>query len=352
MSAPPTDPEPLETEEVKALEVERDFLLRSLDDLEREREAGDLGESDYHSLKDDYTARAAAVLRSITDARAGASASPSTPPSPRRRGATIAWIAVVVLVGVLAGIFVARSAGQRDEGDTATGGVREQVATRLAEGEELARQGDFDGAIEKFDEVLAEEPANAQALTAKGAVLIGDDQVEEGIASLREAIEVEPAFLDPWAILLVALNERGRADEALVDVGELVSGGDTDIALGVAEQLIRVDPLLAVKVYDQILEVEPDQARALTYRGWTLHLVAQEEGAPADLDEEALAYLDRAVAADPELSDALAFRAIVLKELGRIDEARAALAAFDASDPPEIMQTIVDQTGLREELAG
>ena len=128
--------------------------------------------------------------------------------------------------------------------------------------------------------MLEEEPANAQALTAKGAVLIGDDQLEEGLAALREAIAAEPTFLDPWGIMLVALEQRGREDEALADVRALVEAGDTDVALGVAEQLIRIDPLLAVKVYDQILDVEPEQARALTYRGWTLHLVAQEEGAP------------------------------------------------------------------------
>ena len=41
------------------LEEEREFLLRSLRDLEREREAGDIDDDDYRTLHDDYTARAA-----------------------------------------------------------------------------------------------------------------------------------------------------------------------------------------------------------------------------------------------------------------------------------------------------
>src|SRR5690606_37957028 len=45
-------------DDLVALEEQRDFLLRSLDDLEREREAGDLDDDDYQALKDDYTARA------------------------------------------------------------------------------------------------------------------------------------------------------------------------------------------------------------------------------------------------------------------------------------------------------
>jgi hypothetical protein len=52
------------------LEEERDFLLRSLDQLEAERDAGELDEDDYRSLKDGYTARAAEVLRALDEDRA------------------------------------------------------------------------------------------------------------------------------------------------------------------------------------------------------------------------------------------------------------------------------------------
>ena len=45
------------------LEAERDFLLRSLDDLEAERDAGNIDDDTYRTLHDDYTARAAAVIR-------------------------------------------------------------------------------------------------------------------------------------------------------------------------------------------------------------------------------------------------------------------------------------------------
>ena len=54
---------------------QREFLLRSLEDLEREHDAGDLDDADYIALKDDYTARAAAALRAEPAAR-----------RPRRRG--------------------------------------------------------------------------------------------------------------------------------------------------------------------------------------------------------------------------------------------------------------------------
>ena len=57
----------LDPDALAALEEERDFLLRSLEDLEREHAAGDVDDSDFEELKDDYTARAAAVIRAIED---------------------------------------------------------------------------------------------------------------------------------------------------------------------------------------------------------------------------------------------------------------------------------------------
>src|SRR5205807_2391199 len=93
------------------LEEEREFLLRSLRDLEREREAGDIEEGDYRTLRDDYTARAAAVLRSIDDGRAQL-------PARRARNVRrlVATVAVVVVVALGAGVLVARASGERVAG--------------------------------------------------------------------------------------------------------------------------------------------------------------------------------------------------------------------------------------------
>ena len=59
----------LDPDVLAALERERDFLLRSLDDLDAERAAGDLDTSDHAALADDYTRRLAEVARSIDEER-------------------------------------------------------------------------------------------------------------------------------------------------------------------------------------------------------------------------------------------------------------------------------------------
>src|SRR4051794_35217879 len=60
----------LDPDELAALEEQRDFLLASIVDLDREHDAGDLEDDDYRTLKDDYTARAAEVLRAIDERHA------------------------------------------------------------------------------------------------------------------------------------------------------------------------------------------------------------------------------------------------------------------------------------------
>ena len=52
------------------LEAERDFLLRSLEDLDSELATGNIDPDTYRVLHDDYTARASAVIQSIADSNA------------------------------------------------------------------------------------------------------------------------------------------------------------------------------------------------------------------------------------------------------------------------------------------
>ena len=62
----------MDPDRLASLEEERRFLLRSLADLEREHDAGDVDEPDYRELRDGYTARTAAILRAIESGRATA----------------------------------------------------------------------------------------------------------------------------------------------------------------------------------------------------------------------------------------------------------------------------------------
>ena len=80
--------------DLAALEEERDFLLRSLRDLDAEHDAGDIDDVDYETLRDDYTVRTAVVLRALEQADSrcrpagrGAGGSVRLPGRGRRPGA-------------------------------------------------------------------------------------------------------------------------------------------------------------------------------------------------------------------------------------------------------------------------
>ena len=199
------------------LEEQRDFLLRSLADLDRERAAGDVDEHDYAALKDDYTARAAAVLRAIEAGRTSLATDP-----PRRFGRRVGIAAGVLALAVVAGALVASSSGRREPGQFSSGDVRQSVTEKLNEAGRLFSTGDAAGAVALYDEVLQDQPANAEALTYKGwALYTRLDDPEAALTSLLEAATAHPDYPDVHAFLAVVFFRNGLAPQASAELGRL-----------------------------------------------------------------------------------------------------------------------------------
>jgi tetratricopeptide (TPR) repeat protein len=171
---------------------------------------------DFQALDDDYTARAARVIRAIE--AHGARVAASRPRRSRLRGLAIA--AGVLAFAVLAGVLVAQTAGRRQAGETATGSIRETTRTELDQAVTLAADGDYDGAIALYDDVLADQPDNVEALTFKGwfQFLSGD---ADGVVTLIDAVEADPEYPAPHAFLAVVFNRLGRPETALAELDRL-----------------------------------------------------------------------------------------------------------------------------------
>lgn len=229
-SAGPADPDAY-----AALEEQRDFLLESLDDLERERVAGDIDESDYEGLRDDYTARAAAVLRALDDGGARFA-------SARRAGGRKLGVAVIVGVlvfGAGAGLLVARSSGSRTDGASAGNG--EQAARDgLAECLNRFSQGDVLEAVMCYDEVLADEPENVEALTYRGWALIQSTLVDDGLGYLDQAIALDPAYPDARVFRAITYKNQDRFDEARADLA-VVDEGQIPVAMAPLIERLRAE---------------------------------------------------------------------------------------------------------------
>ena len=118
-----------------ALDDERASLLRSLTDLQREYDAGDLDEADYLALKDEYTVRTADLLRHRANVEAGVQ---ETVALARRSRAQRPWRRPVGVIATIAtalgiGVAVARFAGERVGSQGLTGSVRSAGTARSNE---------------------------------------------------------------------------------------------------------------------------------------------------------------------------------------------------------------------------
>jgi tetratricopeptide (TPR) repeat protein len=334
---------PLGPDEVAELEDQRDFLLRSLDDLDAERAAGDIDDTDFRALRDDYIRRTANVARAIEAGRASMAA-PTPRPSGIRRLATFS---VVVVFAALAGVLLARSAGFRSSTETATGDVRASTRTLLLEAGELAGTGDLGAAIERYDAVLEIQPSNAEALAYKAWYLYlgaeeseNDEEIE---ALLDAAVASAPDYPDPRVFRAVLFTNQQRYDEAsdeleafdaadpspsmrqLVDqqglreralVGRLQSNTDTEISVEVygvtaetmaraGQQLVNAGEAgLGIRALGAALDTDPDNVTALVARGDLLVVTGQQTAAddPGGADEliaDGRASIERAVDVDP-----------------------------------------------------
>lgn len=209
------------------LEEERRFLLRSLADLEREYEAGDIDDADYATLRDGYTVRAAAVLREIDGGRANL-----PPKQPRRWGRTFVVAAAVLAGSVAIGFVLAAFWGERQSGQEITGFTPgDDARLLLANARDAMNSGDFAVANELFAQVVEMERQqnrdSAEAIAYFGWTLalltVGDDdgelvgqRLDAARLALDQAIELEPEYADPYCFMaIVEFQFRGDAAAAL-----------------------------------------------------------------------------------------------------------------------------------------
>ncbi len=267
-AARPSTPAPsrrvLDPDALVALEEEREFLLRSLADLDREHDAGDVDDADYSELKDSYTARAAEVIRAIEDRRT-AFESTRQPRDWRRTAAVLTLVGVLAVVG---GWFVFRDAGTRAPGQGLTGDARQDSANLIKQAQGYTGQataaiqnGNADQAVklytkalETYDKALELSPNNVEALTYRAWVLhtvavnseksVAAQLDAQSYAALSDAIAIDPKYADARVFRAILERNAGKfadasADLAAVDMNaippfmvNMVNSVKADVAAG------------------------------------------------------------------------------------------------------------------------
>jgi len=248
------------------LEEQRDFLLRSLDDLEEERAAGAIDDESYRELHDDYTARAAAVIRALRDGV------DTRPPAARSSWTSRLVVAAgIVAFAVAAGVALAFALGARLPGETSSGNsaapaaaprggerarleaaVRERpddIASRLLLARFLEAGDDLPGALEQYDAVIGIDPTSADAYAQSGRILYltaaqaqpadAAALVDAARARLDRSIDLDPDAADPRFFRAIVLaNEFGDFAAAQGDLQRYLVAAPEGTFAAQARQLL------------------------------------------------------------------------------------------------------------------
>ncbi|HUR49940.1 MAG TPA: cytochrome c-type biogenesis protein CcmH [Acidimicrobiales bacterium] len=126
---------------------------------------------------------------------------------------------VVIAAAVGAGTVVARTAGERLPGESATGSVDLGPAQLLIEARRRLEQGDAVEALRLYDRVLEQDRAHPEALAYRGWLVRLAGQTQEGLDLVDTAIAADPEYADArlfkGVMLLEDLNQPAAAAEEL-----------------------------------------------------------------------------------------------------------------------------------------
>jgi cytochrome c-type biogenesis protein CcmH len=231
---------------------ERDFLLRSLDDLEAERAAGNIDDETYTRLHDDYTARAAIALRAMQEGKTAIDPATEAPPYSRGHRALVVGglvVFAVVAAGALAFGLGARLpgdpiTGRAPERDTVTAADRERALEAAAENRpddagaqlSLARfrlgQRNLAGALEAFRVAAGLDPTNPEPFAYSGWIIRLQGFPDESLELLDKAVALDNAYPDAHFFRgFVLLRDKQAPDRAIPDFQQyLVAAPDSPLA--------------------------------------------------------------------------------------------------------------------------
>ncbi len=152
------------------------------------------------------------------------------------------------------------------------------------------------------------------------------------------AVVLTVALAGTWAMIEFS-GARGGSETATGEIRQSTAS----LLAEAAAAFGRGDPGRAIELYGDVLELQPSNVEARTYRGWVRYQTGDVESALKDFDE--------VVAFDPGYPDVRVFSSIAALDREEYATAAAELDAFDANNPSPVARQLVDQRQLRERIA-
>ena len=229
--------------------------------------------------------------------------------SNRVRRASVATVGALVLIGAVAGVLVARSAGLRLSGETLSGDIDRSARSLLVDAQRQFAANRLDESRATLEEVFRLER------DLRGALVLSARLHLRRCETLSSASSPDASA--------GSADDSGNGGQASQAVG-------TDPA-GAAGAEDSCDLQSALIDLDRVLAQNPSDTEALALRGWLLVRIPDPE-----LIAAGIASLDAAVALDPGEFDPWVFRGYTARFIER--DLAAAIgyyrAALERSPPP------------------
>ena len=212
---------------------EREFLRRSLDDADREHDAGDLSDEDHAVLVARDSTRLAEVEAELAalDPEPTAAEPPQPAGVPERRPLPL-WrrigiVAACLLIAAGAVILVVHFVQARQPGQASSGSVSlsqaQLIEQQLQQALALNNDGNTKEALELYDRVLSEDPSNPAALAYAGYLQwnVGSSAhvaalVKIGRAEIETSVRDSPSYYQGHLFYGLVLENQDHNDAAAV----------------------------------------------------------------------------------------------------------------------------------------
>jgi tetratricopeptide (TPR) repeat protein len=212
---------------------EHEFLRRSLDDADREHDAGDLSDEDHAVLVARDSTRLAEVEAELAalDPEPTAAEPPQPAGVPERRPLPL-WrrmgiAAACLLIAAGAVILVVHFVQARQPGQASSGSVSlsqaQLIEQQLQQALALNNDGNTKEALELYDKVLSEDPSNPAALAYAGYLQwnVGSSAhvatlVKIGRAEIETSVKDSPSYYQGHLFYGLVLENQDHNDAAAV----------------------------------------------------------------------------------------------------------------------------------------
>ncbi len=195
-------------------------------------------------------------------------------------------------------------------------------------GSELAREGELDRALAHFREALRIEPGFVEARNALALALLKQGKVDDAVAEWTEALRTKPDYAEARANLAAARLAQGKPDETVAESRRALSQAPglprahTNLGLVLLREGRFED---AASEFRAALAADPDHAPAHVYLAGIL--------LKGGRTEEAVRHCTEALRLDPTAPGARHNLGLAFLQEGRLDEAREQFEAAVRTEP-------------------